>query len=100
MKLLFWSLTGIFFWKQNLFIPPADVWSVLLRQDLKPFKKRLKALEARVAQNGVIFTKDQSAALKWAKEEKEAYSETETHYSGYLIGTICWAKTPITRTTR
>ena len=37
-----------------------------------------------MAQEGIIFTESQLAALEKAKQEKEAYREIETEHPGYL----------------
>ena len=50
--------------KQNIFISPGGVRSVWLRHDLEIFDKRLKALEARVAQDGIILTDAQLMAME------------------------------------
>lgn len=70
--------------KEGVFISPGGVRSIWLRHDLQTFKLRLKALEARVAQDGVILTEEQLAALERAKDEKQAHGEIETEHPGYL----------------
>jgi hypothetical protein len=70
--------------KRGILISAGGVRSVWLRHDLQTFQKRLKALEAKVAQEGIILTEDQLTALEKAKTEKEAHGEIETHYPGFL----------------
>lgn len=70
--------------KQGIFISAGGVRSVWHRHDLEVFDKRLKALEARVAQEGIILTEAQLQALERKKEKKEAAGEIETQHPGYL----------------
>ena len=70
--------------KEGVFVSPSGIRCIWLRTDLETFKKRLKALEAKVAQEGYILTEAQVAALEKAKEEKQAHGEIETYHPGYL----------------
>ena len=70
--------------KKGIFISSAGVRCVWQRHDLEVFEKRLKVLEARIAQDGIILTEAQMMALEKKREKREAHGEIETEHPGYL----------------
>ena len=70
--------------KRGIFISPSGVRSVWLRHELECFKKRLVALEKRMADEKMILTEPQVQALERKKHDDAAHGEIETFHPGYL----------------
>ena len=70
--------------KAGIIVSGSGVRSIWLRHDLESFKKRLQALEAKMAQDGAVLTESQLQALEKGKSKREAQGEIETHHPGYL----------------
>ncbi|MGG2141578.1 IS481 family transposase [Symbiopectobacterium sp. RP] len=70
--------------KKGVFISGSGVRSIWQRHDLENFRKRLKALEEKVAREGIVLTDAQIAALEKKAHDDEACGEIETAHPGYL----------------
>ncbi|MBI4006694.1 MAG: IS481 family transposase [Gammaproteobacteria bacterium] len=70
--------------KRGIFVSGSGVRCIWLRHQLGNFKERLKALEAKVAEEGIILTEAQVAALERKQYDDEACGEIETAHPGYL----------------
>ena len=70
--------------KRGVFVSPSEIRGVWLRNGLQTSKLRLKALEAKAAAKGLVYTEAQIAALEKREQEREATGEIETHHPGYL----------------
>lgn len=70
--------------KKGVFVSAGGIRCIWLRNNLENFKKRLKALEEKVAKESLILTEAQVAALEKKKHDDEACGEIETAHPGYL----------------
>ena len=81
--------------KQGTFVSPSGVRSIWLRHTLQSRKLRLRALEKKVADEGIVLTEAQVVALEHQRATDQLHGEIETEHPGYLgsqdtyyVGTI------------
>jgi len=81
--------------KRGVCISPAGIRCIWVRHNLEIFKKRLTALEKKMAEENIVLTEAQVQALEKKKEDDLATGEIETAHPGYLgsqdtfyVGTI------------
>lgn len=70
--------------KKAICVSASGVRCIWQRNDLETFQKRLAALEAKVAQEGIILTEAQLIAMERKKEKLEVIGEIQTEHPGYL----------------
>lgn len=70
--------------KRGVFVSGSGIRSIWLRHKLENFKGRLSALEAKVANEGIVLSDAQIAALERKHEDDVACGEIETAHPGYL----------------
>lgn len=70
--------------KRGLFVSPTGVRSIWLRHGLETFRKRLAALERKAAEEGLVLTEAQVAALERKREDDAVNGKIETAHPGYL----------------
>lgn len=70
--------------KNGVFVSGSGVRSIWLRHGLANFRDRLKALEAKMAAEGLVLTEAQVIALEKKREDDVACGEIETAHPGYL----------------
>lgn len=70
--------------KKGIFVSSSGVRCIWLRNNLETLKKRLAALEAKAAAEGLVLTESQLAALEKKQDDDLACGEIETAHPGYL----------------
>lgn len=69
--------------KKGIVVSATGIRCIWLRHNLENFKKRLAALERKVAEEGIILSEAQLAALESKKDEDLICGEIETAHPGY-----------------
>ncbi len=71
-------------------ISPAGVRGVWMRNDLQTVRERLRCLEARAVQDGVLLTEGQVRALGRTGVDKKSRGELESECPGYCAAQDSW----------
>ena len=74
--------------KQGFFLSASGVRGVWLRHGLGCFRDRLKALEEKVAKEGLVLTEAQVQALEKKKHDDEACGEIDTAHPSGVTGYV------------
>jgi transposase InsO family protein len=81
--------------KEGIVLSPAGVRCVWQRNNVENIDKRLRALEEKIAKEGIVLTEEQLRVFEQKKDDREAHGEIETEHPGYLgsqdtfyVGTI------------
>jgi transposase InsO family protein len=69
--------------KAGVHVSSGGIRNIWVRHDLGTMRKRMAALEARAAQDGLVLTEAQVAALERAQREKESHGEFDSECPGY-----------------
>ena len=73
--------------KEGFWVSPSGIREIWTRHGLRTRKHRFAALEAKMAQEGLILTESQVQALEaYERSRVPVLEEIETHHPGYLIG--------------
>lgn len=70
--------------KKNILLSAQGVRGVWLRHNLQTKRLRLRALEDKVAKEGIVLSEAQVQALERARDEDISCGEIETYHPGFL----------------